>query len=121
MVKINIPKINNIPLENIEIYKKEYQKVLDFLKNYQPKNFKMIITSSESTFSSEQDFEKNLEEYIEKLSNIDHTFDEAELKSVVLNTDATEEQLKDPNWKEKVLLVHDAYITMERDRNYYFY
>lgn len=115
-----IPKINNIPLEDIEAYIKEYQKILDFLKVYQPKNLKMTITRAGSQFLSEQDFEEALKEYIEKLSTSSPKLVEEELKIVELNTKVTQEQQKDPTWKEKVLLIHDAYINMERDKGYYF-
>ncbi len=115
-----IPRINNIPEENVEAYKKEYQKVLDFLKDYQSVNLKMTVTPASSQFSSKEEYEKTLQEYIEKLTKEEFVTAESELNTVELNVNTTSDQIKDPKWKEKVLLVHDAYLTMERAGNYYY-
>lgn len=115
-----VPKLDNISIEDVELYIKEYKKVLDFLKQYQPKNFKMIVTQFESLFSSREEFEKSLRENIEKLSLTNPTFKEEDLKVVELNAKPTEEQLKDPQWREKIRLIHDAYIVLKRELGYYF-
>ena len=57
-----LPKIDNISFAEIDAYIAEYQKTLDFLKSYQPKNFKMTITRFESLFTSRDAFEKSLQE-----------------------------------------------------------
>ena len=115
-----VPILDNIPLRDIEDYIKEYQKLLDFLKPYQPKNFKMTITPFETLFSSREEFQKSLQESIEKLSSTNPTFIEEDLVVVELNAKPTSEQLKDAYWREKIRLTHDAYIAMKRDLGYYF-
>lgn len=115
-----LPKIDNISFEEIEAYLAEYQKILNVLKSYQPKNFRMTITRFESLFSSRDAFEKSLQEYVKKLSLTKPTFTDESLHVVELNARPTKMQLKDPRWKEKIRLVHDAYIAMKRDLGYYF-
>ena len=115
-----LPKIDNISLEDVELYIKEYQKILDFLKQYQPENFKMEITRFKSQFSSEEVFEQALQKNIETLSLTHPTFTDEQLQTVELNARPTPEQLKDPEWREKIRLIHDAYINLKREIGYYF-
>jgi hypothetical protein len=115
-----VPKIDNIPMEDIETYLGEYRKILDFLKPFQPKNFNMTITPFETAFGTREEFDKSLEESVAKLKLASPTFKEEDLVAVELNAKPTVEQLKDPEWREKVRLVHDAYIGMKRDLGYYF-
>lgn len=39
---------------------------------------------------------------------------------VELNAKPTPEQLKDPQWREKVSLIHDAYMISKRETGYHF-
>jgi hypothetical protein len=117
---IILPKIDNIPLETVNMYILEYQKVLDFLKKYQPKNFKMTITRFEDQYSSRDSFEKSLNESIKKFSLTNPVFTERQLQMVELNSKPTKEQLSDPNWREKICLIHDAYMVIKRALGYYF-
>jgi hypothetical protein len=115
-----IPKIDNISLEVVDTYIKDYQKMFDFLKQYQPDNLKMTITEFRNYFSSHEAFEESLQECVKKLSSTNPTFTEEKLQVVELNAKPTPEQLKDPHWREKIRLVHDAYISMKREIGYYF-
>lgn len=115
-----LPKIDNVPLEDVYTYIKEFQKVLDFLKKYQPKNMEMRITKFESLFKSHDDFDTKLADAVESFKATNPTFTQEQTRVVELNAHPTEEQLKDPQWKEKILLVHDAYIGMKREFGYYF-
>lgn len=115
-----LPKIDNIPLKIVDAYINEYQKILDFLKNYQPSNFKMIITKFGDIYGSYEKFEKNLQESVEKLSATNPVFPEEDLKTTKLNAHPTEEQSKDPKWAEKILLIHDAYMIIKRGLGYTF-
>lgn len=117
---IILPKIDNISLEDAELYIKEYQKILDFLKQYQPGNFKMEIIRFRSQLLSEEIFEQALQENIEKLSLTNPTFTDEQLQAVELNAKPTPEQLKDPKWREKIRLIHDAYVNLKREMGYYF-
>jgi hypothetical protein len=107
-------------MEDIEAYLKEYHKISDFLKQYQPKNFNMTITPFETAYGTREKFDKTLEENTLKLKQTNPAFKEEDLIVVELNAKPTAEQLKDPQWREKVRIVHDAYIGMKRDLGYYF-
>ena len=117
---IILPKINNISLEDVELYISEYQKILDFLKQYRLQNFAVEITRFKDWFPKEEIFEQALQKNIEKLSLTNPIFTDKQLKAVELNAQPTLEQLKDPIWREKIRLIHDAYINLKRERGYYF-
>lgn len=115
-----IPRMNGISTENVEQYIHEEQAILDFLKAYRPKNFSMVVTPFEKIWGSRETFNKELEESIEVLAKTNTTFSEADLVSVELNAKPTDEQLKDPDWKQKVRIIHDAYMPLKRRLGYYF-
>jgi hypothetical protein len=115
-----LPIIDNIPVPETESYLTEYRKVLDFLRSYQPINFRMTVTRFESEYGSRQKFEKELQARVDKLAATNPVFTEKDLQTVQLNARPTAEQLLDPRWKEKIRLVHDAYIFLKRDLNYYY-
>ncbi|MEI8067820.1 MAG: hypothetical protein WCG91_02645 [Candidatus Shapirobacteria bacterium] len=113
-----LPSIDNIPLETVETYINEHQKILNFLKNYQPTNLKMIITKFGDIYGPYEKFKKELQESVEKLSVTNPVFPEEDLRTTKLNANPTKEQLKDPKWCEKILLIHDAYMTVKRGLGY---
>lgn len=112
-----LPIMNNTPVHEVKTYLNEYQKILNFLKKYQPANFQMVITRSQDSLI---EFKEKLNNSIEKISKTNPTFTEEQLKMTELNVKATEEQLKDSNWREKVRLIHDAYMAIKREVGYYF-
>lgn len=113
-----LPKIDNIPLKIVNVYLNEYQKILNFLKNYQPQNFKMKITRFGDIYGSPGKFDKDLQQSIKKLSAANPVFPPEDLKTTQLNAHPTEEQLKDPQWCQKILLIHDAYMIIKRGLGY---
>lgn len=109
-----VPKINNIPLSDVQTYRESCQEILDFLKHYQPKNLKMTITSVGEQFATPEEYDKKLEHDITRLAA---TFPsgfpevtEAKAASIDLNVKVTPDQEKDPLWRQKVALIHDAHI-----------
>lgn len=115
-----LPKIDNISPEHVQAYIDGLQKVLDFLKQYQPKNLKMSVTPFETLFSSREDFETKLADAIIQFKATNPVFTDEQKKVVALNARPTKEQLEDPFWMDKVLVIHDAYIAMKREFGYYF-
>jgi hypothetical protein len=120
-----LPKLDGINLEDVDTYKRNYQKILDFLKQYQPANFKMTITGVADQFASTQAFEDKLEKDIAKLAaNIPGGLPEVSKERaamIALNAKPNPEQQKDPDWMKQNVLVHDAYITMtKRETGYSF-
>jgi len=119
---IIVPRINNLPEKDIEAYRKSRQQILDFLKPYQPSNLKMTLTGISSLFATREAYEKELEVSIEKLASELPgglpQLTEAQLATTALNVKATPEQLADPKWREKVELVHSAYMRVKGATGY---
>jgi hypothetical protein len=112
-----VPKLDNIPLADVKSYRASFQKVLDFLKPYQPQNFRMSITSVGDQFESEEAFAKKLDEDIKQYAatfpNGLPEVSEAQKATMDLNVKPTDAQ-KDPLWHEKNVLMHDAYIKLTK-------
>jgi pyoverdine/dityrosine biosynthesis protein Dit1 len=119
-----LPIMNNTPIEDVEAYLDEYRKMLDFLKKYQPENFKIVITRFQDKFKDKyQDVEKfnvDLKNSIEKISKTNPIFTEEQLRRTELNAKPTEKQLKDTKWRENIRLIHDAYMSVKRELGYYY-
>lgn len=118
-----IPKLDNIDPADIQAYIKSYQALMDFLKQYQPNNLKMTITPVGSQFDSLEAFDKSLQQNLEKLtaelpSGLPELSD-SQRAMVELNTKATDEQLKDPKWREKVYHLHNAYMVTKGEPGYH--
>jgi len=115
-----LPMMNNTPAEDVETYLNEYKKMFDFLKKYQPGNFKMVITRFQDKYQDIEKFNIEMKNSIEKISNTNPVFTEEQLRMTELNAKPTEEQLKDPKWREKIRLIHDAYMPVKRELGYYY-
>ena len=118
-----INRLDNIPMSDIRAYIDSYQSLIDFLKSYQPSNLKMTITTVGGQFSSEEAFDKSLQANLEKLTAETPgglpELNDAQRAMVELNTKATDEQLKDPKWQEKVFHLHNAYMATKAEPGYH--
>jgi hypothetical protein len=117
-----VSRINNLPESDIEAYRTSRQQILDFLKPYQPANLRMTLTGISSLFESREVYETQLEESIAKLSStlpggLPELTDK-QRATTTLNVKATPEQLADPKWREKVELVHSAYMAVKGATGY---
>jgi hypothetical protein len=110
-----IPKLNNVDLSEVGTYKLSYQKLIDFLKPYQPVNFKMTITGVGDQFASQEAFDEKLEQdvkaYAETLPGGLPEVGEARKAMIKLNVKPSPEQTDASQWMAKNTLVHDAYIS----------
>ncbi len=118
-----IPIIDNVDTVDINKYIASYQNVMDFLKPYQPSNLNMTITPVSSRFSSPEAFNESLRVNVEKtkssLENGLPVLTDADKAMVELNTKVTEKQKQDPQWREKVLLTHNAYMITKAEPGYH--
>lgn len=118
-----VPKLDNVDLSDIETYIVSYQKVIDFLKAYQPSNLKMGITRVGDQFESPEAFDASLTANLKKLTadtpNGLPVLTEAQKAMVELNTKVTDEQLKDPDWQAKVYHLHNAYMSTKAEPGYH--
>ena len=118
-----ITRLDNIPKEDVQSYIDSYQSLINFLKSYQPDNLKMTITTVGGQFASEEAFDKSLYSNLEKLTKETPgglpVLNDAQVAMVELNTKPTDEQLKDPRWKEKVYHLHNAYMATKAEPGYH--
>jgi len=118
-----IARIDNLPMQDILTYLQNYQGVIDFLKPYQPSNLKMTITPVGSRFPSEEAFDASVQNNLAKLTaglpGGLPVLSESQWAKVDLNTKATDVQLKDPKWREKVYHLHNAYMVSKGETGYH--
>ena len=114
-----VPMIDNLSLDEINAYVDSFQQVLDFLKSHQPQNLKMTITRVGDQFESPEAFYASVEKNAEKVRQTNPSFTEEQLRVVELNARPTAEQLKDPQWREKVNIIHDGYMLTKREPGYH--
>lgn len=115
-----VERINNIPKSDTESYAKSLNMIFSFLKNYLPENIKFTLTPVSSHYTPDE-FERDLKEKISEMENNlgglpvlnDHV-----RRMVELNVRLKPGQDKDPLWREKVELVHQAYYTIPKRRAY---
>jgi len=115
-----VERMNNISQEDTKKYKKSFEKLVKFLENYLPENFKFTFTAI-SSFYTPEEFEKDLEDKIAK-KKIEFgglpVLDDKKRSMVELNVKLKQGQDADPLWKEKTELLHQAYYTVDKRRPY---
>jgi hypothetical protein len=118
-----LSQMNNLTKEESETYRKEFKKLLDFIKPYAPTNLKFTLTEVGDFYKSKDEFEEDLKDKVSKLAA---TFPNGlpglapgDAERIELNVRKTIEQEKDPRWREKVKLLHDAYMSVSKKRPYY--
>lgn len=115
-----IGRMNNIPKEDTGKYAESLKNIFKFLENYLPANFKFTFTPVSSYYTPEE-FEEDLKDKIERMKKELGglpVLDDRHKRMVELNVRLKPEQDKDPLWREKVELVHQAYYTVSRRRVY---
>jgi hypothetical protein len=118
-----IPRLDNIAPGDIEAYLESYQGLINFLKQYQPSNLKMTISTVSSQFVSPEAFDESVQRNLEKLTaelpGGLPKLDDSQKTMVELNTKVTDEQRKDPLWREKVYHLHNAYMITKGEPGYH--
>lgn len=115
-----VPIMNNVPESDIEDYLASYQKLLLFIKNYQPDNLQMSITPVGSRFSSKAEFKDRLQIELDKIMPDGlPELSEALKNTIELNTNASDVQLKDMHWQQKVWQIHLAYSVVKKSAEYH--
>ena len=109
--------LDNYKPEEVKAYIDSYQKLMDFLKLYQPENLKMTITTVGSQFASREDFDQALEKQLETTPMPELSDDSARM--VELNVRLADGQSNDPKWREKIYRIHDAYRVIKGGTGYH--
>jgi hypothetical protein len=115
--EVVISKMNNIPQEDLDAYQKSFGELLAFVAPYLPSNMKFEVFLERSQYESEEAFEVGLREEMEKLKQArtkdpQPLSDEAR-RSIEMNVKLTPEQARDPEWREKIDLMHNAYYSLQ--------
>ncbi len=118
-----VPHLQTASSEDVKKYLDSYRSIIAFLEPYQPKNFKMTVTTVGSRFTSPQAFEDSLKESIRlKQQELPHglpVLTDQDIARSELNTNASDEQRKDPHWREKVVLIEAAYSRTKAEPGYH--
>lgn len=117
-----VSRMDNIPQKDIDAYQESFCSLLEFVKPYLPKGVEFVYNRVADQYA-EGEFDKELEQNITKLRNDLPgglpAMDEVRRALVELNVKLTPGQDQDPQWREKVLLIHDAYALASKRRPYY--
>jgi hypothetical protein len=118
-----VAKMNNVSPDDTKAYQEGFKKLLAFIKQYQPTNLNMTLNRVGDQYDSYEDFEKDLDEQIKaKAASLDGglpVLDDVAKATLDLNVRTTPEQEVDPQWREKVQLMHDGYAQVTGRRPYY--
>lgn len=112
--------LNNLERAEIDAYMCSYQVVINFLKEYRPKNFHMTITPVSRQFDSEealwQSFEKQLRiVQADGLPKLSHE----QRATIELNVRLDSKQGGDAYWREKVAQKLKAYMVTKSEAGYH--
>lgn len=112
-----VEMMDNITTEEISSYLNSYQKIIDYLKEYQPNNLKMTVTTVSSRFNSREEFDAKIKE---KLSSLPlPELSESEQKMVELNVRPVNDTTKNPKWREEIFRLHNAYLIVKSEAGYH--
>ena len=118
-----VKHIDNIPREDTEKYCEVFREILAFMKRYLPSNMNFTLNRVGDQYASEQEFLSDVEtqkkNLIEKNRNKLPPLTEEQKETLNLNVRLNPGQEGDPEWREKVQLMHDAYMLASKRRPYY--
>jgi hypothetical protein len=109
---ISVESLNNIPRSETDEYSKTFIELLEFIRPYLPPNIKVIYTRHIDLFKDPKDYYKELEEgkkiILKQNSGKLPEMTEAMKAATELNVRLKPGQDKDPLWREKIELEHQA-------------
>ena len=114
--------INNIPEKDTEDYCESFQKLLIFLKSYIPKNITMTLNRVGKQYKTYNDFQTELNTKIDELRKQNlglPNLTPEQISTIELNVKLKPGQDKNPQWREKIALIHDSYMIISKRRPYY--
>lgn len=119
--EVVISKLNNIPQDDLDAYQKSFMSLLTFIKPWLPSNLKFEIFLERSQYENEAAFEAGLATEMESLKQMREAnpkpLTEDAKRSIEMNVKLTPEQAEDPQWREKVDLMHYAYYNLQEKQN----
>jgi len=110
--------MDNIPKEDTESYIASFKNLLEFIKPYIPDNLNFTFNRVGDQYNSYEDFKKDLVESIDKIKT-GPRLPSWPIEAIELNVKLKPGQDNDPQWREKVNLIHDGYSRVSKRRPYY--
>ena len=117
-----LERLNNISKAETEAYAKSFDAVIQYVGKYIPKNFHFTVTPVSSRYKSgefDRELDMRIKQYMDNNRGVFPTLTPEDIALIDLNARPTQEQLKDPLWREKNKVMHDAYMTVSQRRPYY--
>ncbi|MDD9951863.1 MAG: hypothetical protein OXT67_09900 [Zetaproteobacteria bacterium] len=117
-----VTELNNIDQKNVDLYLEGFNKLITFIKQFQPSNLRMTLTPVKSQFESRESFDGLIEKEVQKLTKEKGglvELEKAEESAIDLNAQPTKEQLVDPDWKRKSAHLHTAYMRVKAGPGYH--
>lgn len=118
-----VPIMNNIPKDDIDSYQTSFIKLLDFIRPNLPKNLMMTFNTVVGQYKDENAFIKELEDNIkintQKFKIEPFQLTQEQTAAILLNVKPNPNQLLEPDWKEKVQIIHNSYAQASKRRPYY--
>lgn len=114
--------MDNISKEDSERYNQSFNRLLDFIKLYIPKNLNFTLNRVGDQYKNYDVFKKELFKNMEKIKKELNGFPKLtpeQIRLVELNVKLKPKQDKDPEWREKVFLIHEGYSIVSKRRPYY--
>lgn len=119
--EVVIAKMNNIPQSDLDTYQKSFASLLTFIKPYLPSNLTFDVFLERSQYESNESFETGLTNEINNLEQAriinPQPLTEAVVRSIEMNVHLTPEQSKDPLWREKIDIMHNAYYYLQEKQD----
>jgi len=114
--------MDNVPKKDTEKYVRTFKELLEFIKPYLPQNLSFTLNRVGDQYKSYDDFKNELEESIYRvkadLGGLPQ-LNEEQVGLVELNVRLKPGQVDDPQWREKVFLIHEGYAKVLKRRPYY--
>jgi len=118
-----VESINNIPKQETEKYHRSLEEVIKFIQRFILPNLKFTINRVGDQYASMQDFKSDLDDKVKKMAselpNGLPILKEKDKQTIEMNVKLKPGQDRDPFWREKVKLLHDAYFLITKKRPYY--
>ena len=120
--EVVVKKLNNILESETEQYRKTFEHVLAFVKQFAPKNFEFEIFLERSRYDSYEAFQKELQVEIDVLraqrEKERFTLSDEARAMIDLNVRLEPGQADNPNWREENDLVHMAYYALQNNKKH---
>ena len=112
-----LTKMNNLTTAESDQYIESEQRVLDFLKPYQPSNMNITATRCSTLYTSEPDFWHAVDNAM--LTTPIPVMTDQQKAMVELNVRPSPGYDKDPMWREKIFHLHNAYLVAKGEEKYH--